>query len=395
MLTSRTKGIPSLDRGEEAAVGRDVPVRHTRRIERKAGIAVAVEEDETPGGMRAFGKEMDGFAGGERGAGGSTRNVGRRVHTDCGAAKKIDGGLGQDDFHDGFAVARARNAAGFRVRIAAAADQRRIADAAGKLAAGSPRGSAGEEAPVGVDGNGADGSLLVAAMMLGGVFVGLAFHPGFPLGFADEFLRLAKLDALFFCKSFRAVGDEHHVRAVFQDSARELNGILDAVQISRRAGAKRGPVHHDGVTFDVPVQIEVRAVAGVEDGIVFEDNNGGFDGVESRSASRKNGPAGSKRAMAAGFASVNRFVRNVPRTAVNNQRWFHDQRIAEKNENRKQKFEKARRRKKIQTKKSRRKRRKPRKRRIAGRLTRRRGNRVMDPTKETGMALRRDFSRSV
>jgi hypothetical protein len=28
--------------------------------------------------------------------------------------------------------------------------------------------------------------------------------------------------------------------------------------------------------------------------------------------------------MAAGFASVNGFVRNVPRAAVNNQRWFHD-----------------------------------------------------------------------
>src|SRR5229473_722610 len=153
MLTSRKKGIPSLDRGEEAAVGGDVAVGHARRIEREAGIALAVEEDEAPGGMRALREEMDSFAGGERSAGASARNVGRRVHAECGAAKKIDGGLGQDDFHDGFAVARARNPAGFRVGIAAAADQRRIADAPGKLAAGAARGSGGEEASVGVDGN--------------------------------------------------------------------------------------------------------------------------------------------------------------------------------------------------------------------------------------------------
>ncbi len=37
----------------------------------------------------------------------------------------------------------------------------------------------------GVDGHGADGSLLVAPVMLGGVFVRFAFHPGFVLGFAD------------------------------------------------------------------------------------------------------------------------------------------------------------------------------------------------------------------
>jgi hypothetical protein len=333
MLDSPKTGTPSLNRCDEAAVGGDVPVGHARRIEREAGIAVAVEEDEAGGSMGAFGKEMDGFAGGERGAGSSARNVGRRVHADGGAAQKINGGFGEHHFHDGFAVAGAGNAADFRVGIAAAADQRRIANAAGKLAASPAGGSGGEEASIGVNGDGADGSLLVAAMMLGGVLVRLAFHPRFLLGFADQFLRFAKLDALFFRESFRAFGDQHHVRAVFQDSARELNGILDAVQIRRRSGAQRGAVHYDGVTFDVAVQIEVRAVAGVEDGIVFEHHNGGFDGVERRAASRKDGPARRKSAMAAGFASVNGFVRNVPRAAVNNQRWFHQQSIAEKMEN--------------------------------------------------------------
>src|SRR6267143_1810960 len=97
--------------------------------------------------------------------------------------------------------------------------------------------------------------------------------------------------------------------------------------------AKASAPSATSIIFDVPVKIEVRAVAGVEHGVVFEHHNGGFDGVEGRSASRKDGPARGKRAMAAGFASVNGFVGNVPRAAVNNQRWFHDQRIAEKKEN--------------------------------------------------------------
>jgi len=113
------------------------------------------------------------------------------------------------------------------------------------------------------------------------------------------------------------------MRAIFQNLARELNGILDALQSSRGAGAQRCAVHDDGVAFDVAVQIKVRAVTSVEDGIVFEDHDGGFDGVESGAAARKNGPPDGESAMATGLAGVYGFVRNVPRAAVNNQRWFH------------------------------------------------------------------------
>src|SRR5207302_4425350 len=197
---------------------------------------------------------------------------------------------------------------------------RRIADAARKFAAGAAGGSGSEEASVGVEGHGADGSLLVAAVMLGGVLVGLAYHPGFALGFANQFFGLAQLDAVLFCEALSAFGDEHHVLGVFQNSARELNGILDTLQSGRRAGAQRCAVHDDGVAFDAAVQIKVRAVTGIEDGIVFEDHDGGFDSVEGGAAARKNGPAGSKSAVAAGLASVHGFVRNVPRAAVNDER---------------------------------------------------------------------------
>src|SRR5438874_6690009 len=224
------------DSGEEGAVRGDESVGHPGGVKGKAGIAVAVEEDESTGGVCALGEKMDSFACREIGGGSSAGNVGMRVQASDRTAKKIDGGFGEDHFHDGFAVTGAGDAASFGVGIAAAADERRIADAAGKFAASSARGSGGEKASVGVEGDGADRSLFVAAVMLGGVLVGFAFHPRFALSFADQFLRLAQLHAVLFCEALRAFGDEHHVRAVFQNFARELNRIFDAVQSGGGAG---------------------------------------------------------------------------------------------------------------------------------------------------------------
>src|SRR5260370_11789648 len=112
-----------LDGGDEVAVQGDVAVRHARRIEGETGIALAVEKDEAASGMRAFGEKVNGFAGGDIGrrgiAGGGRRfiDAGRRL------AKKIDGGFGHNDFHDGFPVAPARDAAGFADGITAAAQK--------------------------------------------------------------------------------------------------------------------------------------------------------------------------------------------------------------------------------------------------------------------------------
>src|SRR6266568_865312 len=193
-----------LDGGDEVAVQGDVAVRHARRIEGETGIALAVEKDEAAGGVRAFGEKVNGFAGGDiscRGiAGGGRRciDAGRRL------AKKIDGGFGHNNFHDGFAVARARHAASFGVGVAAAADERRIADAAGSFATSPSRRCGGKEIARAVHGDGADGSLLVATVMRGGVLVRFALAPGFALGFADQIFRLAELDAPLFGEAFGA-----------------------------------------------------------------------------------------------------------------------------------------------------------------------------------------------
>ena len=68
-----------------------------------AGIAVFVEEDEAAGAFAASSEELHGGLCGARGSG-------------AGGTKEIAGGFGEDDFHDGFAVAGGGDARRFRSR---------------------------------------------------------------------------------------------------------------------------------------------------------------------------------------------------------------------------------------------------------------------------------------
>ena len=115
------------------------------------------------------------------------------------------------------------------------------------------------------------------------------------------------------------------MRAFFEHSASGLNGIFDSVKAGDGAGAESGGVHDDGVALDHAIEIEVRTVARVEDGIVLENRDGGFDGVQGMAAVREDSPTGAKSAKAAGFAGVNGFVRDVPGTTVKNERRAHEE----------------------------------------------------------------------
>ena len=151
---------------------------------------------------------------------------------------------------------------------------------------------AAKRRPCGVEGDGADGALFVAAMVSGGVRIFFAELPGGFFGGRDEVLGIAELDAVGFGVALGAFGDEHHVRAVLEQSAGGADGIADALDGGDGAGAEGGAVHDDGVAFDVAVEVEVGAVAGVEDGVVFEDDDGGGDGVERGAALGEDLPAG-------------------------------------------------------------------------------------------------------
>ena len=161
---SRKNLAAALDRDNEISVEGDVAVGHARSVEREAGITFAIEEDEAAGAVSASREQMDRFASSEVCGRFAARRGRGGVFTDCRPAQKIDGGLGHHDFHDGFAIAGAGDAAGFGIGVAATADQRRIADAAGKFAARAAGGSGGKQMSISIDGDGADGSLFMSPM---------------------------------------------------------------------------------------------------------------------------------------------------------------------------------------------------------------------------------------
>jgi len=305
------------DGGEEGAVEGDVAVGHAGSVEGEAGVAGLIEEDEAAGAVAAL---LEEFGGVESGAHGERFFIlgGQR-----GAAKEIHGGFGHDDFHDGFAMAGAGSGASGPIGVAAATDERRIADATGKFAAGAAGGSGGEEAAFTIKSDGADGALLMAAVMSRGVGILAAAEESVPFGFGDKLFGLAHGDVVSLGEMFGAFGDEHHVRTTFENGAGGANGIAHAAKRGGGSGAKTAAVHDDGVAFDVAIAIEMGAVAGVEDGIVLEDDDGRFDGIEGGAAGGENGPARDQGEVAALLAGFDGFIGNVPGTAVNNESRFH------------------------------------------------------------------------
>ena len=124
-------------------------------------------------------------------------------------------------------------------------------------------------------------------------------------------------------EAFRAFRDQHHMRALFEHRACGADGILNAPQAGNRAGAKSSGFHDDGVALDMPIKREVRAVAGVENRIVFENHDGGLDSVKRVAAVFEDTPAGMESAQTTCFACINRFVGNVPGSAMHDERGSH------------------------------------------------------------------------
>src|SRR5580700_2438042 len=139
-----------------------------------AGVGYCLREPATAGGIRVVGMGRQG-KGGERSfiprnqPGRRSCAAARMTNKALGILQEIRGHFGHYDFHDAFAVAGAGNAAGFGVRVAAAADERGIADASGKFAAGAAGGSASDEMSVPIESDGADRAGFVADVMFGGV----------------------------------------------------------------------------------------------------------------------------------------------------------------------------------------------------------------------------------
>ncbi len=165
----------------------------------------------------------------------------------------------------------------------------------------------------------ANGAGFMSEVMLGGVGIFEAAAPGGALAINDEIFGSAERNSIFGGKLFCAGADEHHVLAFFEHAAGQADGVADPFDGGNRAGFQRSAVHHDGVELDAAVTIQVRADACVERGIVFEGDDGGFDGVNRWAACAENFPAGLKGATDSVAAIFDCFVGNVPGAAVDDE----------------------------------------------------------------------------
>jgi hypothetical protein len=86
--------------------------------------------------------------------------------------------------------------------------------------------------------------------------------------------------------------DEVDMLALFEDEARGLDGVTEALDASHAASFHAAAIHKQRVKLDTAIGGEETASAGVEAGVVFKDGYGCFNGVEGGASTGKDGLAG-------------------------------------------------------------------------------------------------------
>ena len=191
------------------------------------------------------------------------------------------------------------------VGIAAAADQRRVADAArGVLFSVPPVDVAGGEISMRVQRHRSDGIVRNSSIYAryrrlrpfvvfesgkrrigeSGRLALLRTLQALALAIEHQFRIVDERHAVRMGKLFRAGADEVDVRALLQHQPRRLDGIAQALHAGHAAGLHAAAVHQKCVELHAAVGGEEAAAARVEGGIVFQHRHGSLDGVERRAA---------------------------------------------------------------------------------------------------------------
>ena len=160
---------------------------------------------------------------------------------------------------------------------------------------------------------------------------GFVGEPGGLAGLgAGQAFAFAREDELLIVNEGYAVGggellgagtDEIDVGTLFEDEARGPDGVAEALDTGHSAGFHAAAVHEECIELDTAVGGEETAPASVERRIVFEDDDGGFNGVEGGSAAGENGVTGLEGVAHAGLVSGCVGGRNGPCAAMDEEGW--------------------------------------------------------------------------
>ena len=310
----------------ERTIWGDKAVGHAGSVEGSGWMALAIEKNQAPGSVTAK-RELANASVGDRLGDGVRATRFTMGWESTRIAEKVDGHFRHNDFHDAFAVTGARDAAGSNVCITAAADERRIADTTGKFTAGASRGCSGEERTARVESDSADRAGFMADVMFGSVGILATTGPGKALAIDDQLGGIAERNSIFGSKLFGASVHEHHVRGFFLHGAGQANGIANALDGGDSTRFQGRAIHEDGVKLDAAIASEMRAIAGVERGVVFEEGDGGFDSVGSGPAGSEDAPAFFESAGDASATVFDGFSGNVPGATMNDERRSQRERL--------------------------------------------------------------------
>jgi hypothetical protein len=113
-----------------------------------------------------------------------------------------------------------------------------------------------------------------------GGFAELGVGETFTLAVENEFGVRDEGHAVGVGEVLGSLTDEIDVWTFFKDQASGLNGIAQALDTGYAAGLHASAVHEESVELDAAVGGEKAAASGIKGGVVFEDGDGGFDGIE-------------------------------------------------------------------------------------------------------------------
>ena len=230
----------------------------------------------------------------------------------CGLLGILDGPedferAAREDHADGrLAIPRARHAAQLALRVGAAADQRRVADAPRELARPAPGGRARDNGAEAVDGDSADGARLERLEPL-----------SLPRG--HELAGIAERDAEGARLVDRSRADEEGVAPVVEDAPGEGDRVPNLRDTGHGPVAERVALHDGRVHLDGARGREDGAAPGIEARVILEHAHRRFHRVERAATAAENLPAGldgARDALAELFGLLGR-VR--PRAAVDDE----------------------------------------------------------------------------
>ncbi len=111
---------------------------------------------------------------------------------------------------------------------------------------------------------------------------------------------------------FSALADEVDVLALFKDEPCGSDGVAKMLDTGDATGFHAAAVHEECVELDAGIRGKEGAATGVECGVVFKDDDGGFNGIESGTAVGEDFGAGLEGSTYAAFVVSFSFRRDGP-----------------------------------------------------------------------------------